>query len=73
MRELQLSPREKLLLRRLAAGKTGAEIAVGLGGNAEQISQQRMRLLERLGISSSVEIAEAAERLAHLPTYRGVT
>jgi DNA-binding CsgD family transcriptional regulator len=73
MSELPLSPREKQLLRRIAAGKTDAQIAVRLGGDAEQISQQRARLLAKLGISTAAEIAAAAERLAHSPTYRGVT
>jgi DNA-binding CsgD family transcriptional regulator len=40
MSELPLSPREKQLLRRFAAGKTDAQIAGHLGGDAEQISQQ---------------------------------
>ncbi|MBR0735165.1 hypothetical protein JQ636_38330 [Bradyrhizobium japonicum] len=44
MSELLLSPREKQLLRRLAAGKTDKEIAVRLGGRAEQVSAQRARL-----------------------------
>ena len=50
MRDL-LSPREKRLLRRLAAGKTDAEIAVRLGGTAKQVSLQKARLLARLQIN----------------------
>jgi DNA-binding CsgD family transcriptional regulator len=71
--ELPLSPREKQFLRRMAAGKTDAEIAVRLGGDSEQISQQRARLLAKLGISTPAEIVDAAERLAYSPTYRGIT
>ena len=73
MSELPLSPREKQLLRRLAAGKTDKEIAGHLGGTAEQVSAQRARLLSKLRISSEMEIAEAARRLAALGTYKGVT
>jgi DNA-binding CsgD family transcriptional regulator len=73
MSDLLLSSREKRLLRRLAAGKTDAEIAARLGGSAKQISEQRDRLLHRLGISSAAEIADAAERLASLKSYRGIT
>jgi DNA-binding CsgD family transcriptional regulator len=68
-----LTPREKQLLRRFAVGKTDAEIAVRLGGNAEQISRQRARLLAKLGISARGEIADAANRLANFPTYKGIT
>ena len=71
--ELQLSPREKQLLRRLAAGKTDAEIALRLGGTREQISAQRARLLGRLGIGTAAEIADAAKRLAYLERYKGVS
>ncbi|MCP1765510.1 MULTISPECIES: LuxR C-terminal-related transcriptional regulator [Bradyrhizobium] len=72
MREL-LSPREKRLLRRLAAGKTDAQIAERLGGTAKQVSEQRARLLARLQINSPDEIADAAERWASWPGYRGIT
>ncbi|MDI3567214.1 LuxR C-terminal-related transcriptional regulator [Bradyrhizobium sp. Arg816] len=72
MRDL-LSPREKRLLRRLAAGKTDAQIAERLGGTAKQVSEQRARLLARLQINSPEEIADAAERWASWPGYRGIT
>jgi DNA-binding CsgD family transcriptional regulator len=70
--KLPLSPREKQLLRRLAAGKTDAEIAEH-GGTAQQVGQQRARLLAKLGVSAPAEIADAAERLARYRSYRGVT
>ena len=41
-----------------AAGKADMEIAVGLGGTAKQIAEQRTRLLAKLEISSEDEIAE---------------
>jgi DNA-binding CsgD family transcriptional regulator len=73
MSELRLTKREKQLLRRLAAGKTDVEIAFGIGGTAKQISEQRARLLHKLGISTAAEITNAAKRHANLATYRGVT
>jgi DNA-binding CsgD family transcriptional regulator len=66
-----LSPREKQLLRRFAAGKTDEQIAVQLGGTTAQIAAQRARLLAKLGITSEAEISEAAKRLAPWATYRG--
>ncbi|MGV7216441.1 helix-turn-helix transcriptional regulator [Bradyrhizobium sp. UFLA05-112] len=73
MSKLPLSPREKQFLRRLAAGKTDAQIAERLGGTAKQVAEQRVRLLAKLGISAPDEIADAAEQLASFRTYRGVT
>lgn len=73
MSNLPLSPREKQLLRRIAAGKTDAQIAERLGGGALRVAEQRARLLHKLGISTPAEIADAAERLARWSKYRGVT
>ena len=70
---IELSPCEKQFLRRLAAGKTDAQIAERLGGSVKQIAKQRARLLEKLGISSPAEIADAAERLACSKAYHGIT
>jgi len=68
-----LSSREKRLLRRIAAGKTDEQIASTLGGTANQIAEQRARLLDKLNISSEAEFVEAAKRLAAFSTYRGAT
>jgi DNA-binding CsgD family transcriptional regulator len=68
-----LSPREKQLLRRLAAGKSDAAIASHFGTPAKQVAEQRKRLLEKLGIKSEEEIAEVATQLALWPTYKGTT
>ena len=68
-----LSPREKRLLRRIAAGKADKQIASTLGGTANQIAEQRARLLAKLRISSEAEIVEAAKQLAAWTTYRGAT
>ena len=61
----------KQLLRRMAAQKTDNEIAIQLGGTAEKIAQQRIRLLSKLQISSKTEIAEAVERLRWPMSVKG--
>jgi DNA-binding CsgD family transcriptional regulator len=66
MAELPLSPREKKLLRRLAKGMSVASIAVSIGGRADQVHDQRARLLAKLGINSEKELIDAAARLAPL-------
>lgn len=73
MTDTILSPREKQLLRRIAAGKTDAEIAGRFGGGVKRVAEQRARLLRKLGLSDPAEIVEAAERLASWGTYRGIT
>ena len=65
-----LCPREKRLLRRLARGRSDNAIAVEIDGRADQVGEQRKRLLEKLQISSHSEIAEAAARWAFWPTYK---
>lgn len=70
MIEPALSPREKRLLRRLARGRSDQAIAREIGGRADQVSEQRKRLLQRLQINSQSEIAEAATRLALWPSRK---
>ncbi|TGN74456.1 hypothetical protein EOW77_0033750 [Bradyrhizobium yuanmingense] len=60
MSNLPLTSREKQLLRRIAAGKTAAEISARFGGEPERVPEQRAKLLEKLGISAPAEIADAA-------------
>ncbi|WFU18495.1 LuxR C-terminal-related transcriptional regulator [Bradyrhizobium sp. CB3481] len=62
-----LSPREKLMLRRLAQGKTDHQIAVEIGGRQDQVRLQRERLLRRLQIKSERQLAAVALRLAPWP------
>lgn len=68
-KDVLLSPREKQLLRRFAAGKTDEELVSYFGGSIEQMSYVRARLLNKLGISAQTEISDAAERLAKSPRY----
>ena len=66
-RDVVLSPREKLLLRRLARGKSDKVISQEIGGTHEQIGMQRRRLLEKLRIQSQAELVTLAGQLAGWP------
>ena len=66
-RVVPLSPREKLMLRRLAQGKTDHQIAVENRRRQDQIGFQRERLLQRLQIGSEEQLAAVALRLAPWP------
>ena len=59
-----LSPRDKLMLRRLAQGKTDHQIAVEIGGRQDQVALQRERLLQKLRIGSQEQLTAVALRLA---------
>jgi DNA-binding CsgD family transcriptional regulator len=67
MGDLELSSREKQLLRRLALRKSDQEIAISIGGTARQVAVQRERLLKKLNLTTQSEIVEAAARLAAWP------
>ena len=69
--ELLLSPRDKKLLRRLAKGMTDHAIAVEIGGRADQVHDQRLRLLAKLQIIAQRDLVAAAERLAPWPADNG--
>jgi DNA-binding CsgD family transcriptional regulator len=47
-----VSPREKRLLRRFAAGKTDAQIALELGDTESRVATQRQRLAEKFQIDT---------------------
>jgi len=59
-----LSPREKLLLRRFASGKSDNLISKEIGGAHEQIGMQRKRLIEKLRIQSHEQLVTLAGQLA---------
>lgn len=61
--QIPLSSREKQLLRRLAWGRSDAVIAAEIGGTKKQIASQRERLLAKLCITSSQDLARAAKTL----------
>ena len=58
------SPREKLLLRRCADGKSDNVISREIGGTQEQIGMQRKRLIEKLQIQSQAQLVTLAGQFA---------
>jgi DNA-binding CsgD family transcriptional regulator len=59
-----VSPREKKLLRRFAAGKTDAQIAVELGDTESRVAVQRQRLAEKFQIATHEQFVSFANKLA---------
>ena len=66
-----LSPREKLLLRRLASEKSDKVISREIGGTQEQIGMQRIRLIEKLRVQSRAQLVTLAAQLAAWPARAG--
>jgi DNA-binding CsgD family transcriptional regulator len=62
-----VSPREKLLLRRFAAGKTDREIAADLGDTECRIVAQRQRIVEKFEIRTHEQLVALARQLAVWP------
>ena len=62
-----LSPREKQLLRRFAAGRTDVAIAMELGDRESRIAAQRKRLIEKLQIHSDEQLVTVANQFASWP------
>jgi DNA-binding CsgD family transcriptional regulator len=58
-----VSPRERKLLRRFAAGKTDHQIAVELGDRESRIAAQRQRLTEKLEIHTCEQLVVLASTL----------
>jgi DNA-binding CsgD family transcriptional regulator len=62
-----VSPREKKLLRRFAAGKTDREIAADLGDTESRIVAQRQRLTEKFEVRTHEQVVALARELALRP------
>jgi DNA-binding CsgD family transcriptional regulator len=62
-----VSPREKKLLRRFAAGKTDIEIARELGDIEGRVAVQRQRLAEKFQIATHEQLVSFADKLAPFP------
>lgn len=65
-----ISPREKLLLRRFAAGLPDNKIATELGDKPRRIAAQRERLAEKFDIRTPEQLGAVADRLAHHPSWK---
>ena len=61
-----VSPREKKLLRRFAAGKTDTQIAVELGDTESRVAAQRRRLAEKFQIDTHEQFVAVANKLARI-------
>jgi DNA-binding CsgD family transcriptional regulator len=62
-----VSPREKLLLRRFAAGKTDREIAADLGDTENRIVAQRQRIAEKFQVQTHEQVVALASQQALWP------
>jgi DNA-binding CsgD family transcriptional regulator len=65
-----VSPREKKLLRRLAAGKTDIEIAIELRDRENRVAAQRQRLTEKYQIHTHDQLVAIADKLAPFPVAK---
>lgn len=63
-------PREKLLLRRFAAGMADNQIAAEFGGKPSRIAAQRQRLAEKFDIRTPEQLAAVANEVAHHPSWK---
>lgn len=59
----RLTPREQEVMRHVICGKPNKIIASDLGTREQTIKIHRMRVMEKLGITSVVELVNAASRL----------
>lgn len=62
-----LTPREAEVLRHVIAGKPNKRIAAELGTGEQTIKVHRMRITEKLGVSSVAELVRAAGRMGIEP------
>ena len=62
-----VTPRDKLLLRRFAAGKTNREIAADLGETESRIVAQRQRIAEKFEIRTHEQLVALANQVALWP------
>jgi DNA-binding CsgD family transcriptional regulator len=65
-----VSPREKKLLRRFAAGKTDAEIPRELGDTQSRVAAQRQRLTEKFQIATHEQLVAVVNELAQISSAK---
>lgn len=63
----RLTPRELDVMRQVITGKLNKQIAADLGTSEQNIKIHRMRMMEKMGAESVVELARLAERLGVEP------
>jgi DNA-binding NarL/FixJ family response regulator len=62
-----MTPRQREILRHLAAGKSAKEVAQALGLSARTIEDHKYRLMEALGIENSAELVHFAIKHGIVP------
>lgn len=62
-----LTSREREVLRHVISGKLNKQIASRLGISEQTVKVHRMRITEKMGVSSVAELVRAAERLGVSP------
>lgn len=62
-----LTPREHEVMTHVIAGQMNKQIAVVMGIGEQTVKIHRMRMMEKLGLQSVVELVRAAERLGVAP------
>ena len=63
-RYAKLTPRERDVFARVAAGRMNKEIAAELGTAEQTIKQHRGRVMEKLGVRSVADLVRFAERIS---------
>ncbi|MFN3152474.1 response regulator transcription factor [Bremerella sp.] len=63
----RLTPREREVLGHVISGKLNKQIASSLGISEQTVKVHRMRITEKMGVSSVAELVRAAERLGVSP------
>lgn len=66
-RLLRLTPREHEVMTHVIAGQLNKQIAAVMGIGEQTVKIHRMRMMEKLGLHSVVELVRAAERLGVEP------
>ena len=63
----RLTSREREVMGHLIKGKLNKQIAADLGTSVQTVKVHRMRMMEKMGFKSLVELAHAADRLGVSP------
>ena len=66
-RLVRLTPREHEVMTHVIAGQLNKQIAAVMGIGEQTVKIHRMRMMEKLGLQSVVELVRAAERLGVAP------
>lgn len=65
-----LSPRERVVLEHVVAGRLNKQIASAIGTSERTVKAHRARVMSKMGASSVAELVRSADRLARSETSR---